>query len=240
MITSNPITFNSFYPTYDGNGNVSEYLSANGTIAAHFEYDPFGNTVVNTDTGNLFAYRFSTKPLEFATGLYYYGYRYYDPMTGRWPSRDPIEERGGMNLYGFVENYGINKWDNLGLACCYVAGGMGPPQEYEPKFECCVNGAKKTKISKYVRDYGGNLEACKNASIIGVLAGGAQVILGGALGIASTVSAPAILGYAYTTGGAIVAGGIVSGVGAAYKSTIVIPTRNNAAGADCQRLVCPN
>jgi RHS repeat-associated protein len=115
-ITSNPITFNSSYPTYDGNGNVSEYLSANGTIAAHFEYDPFGNTVVNTDTGNLFAYRFSTKPRDTETGLYYYGYRYYDPLTGRWPSRDPIEEEGGVNLYGFVGNDVVNRWDLFGLA----------------------------------------------------------------------------------------------------------------------------
>jgi len=45
-----------------------------------------------------------------------YGYRYYDPLTGRWPSRDPIEEEGGLNLYGFVGNDGINKTDNLGLA----------------------------------------------------------------------------------------------------------------------------
>lgn len=33
-----------------------------------------------------------------------YGYRYYDPVTGRWPSRDPIGEQGGVNLYGFVGN----------------------------------------------------------------------------------------------------------------------------------------
>ena len=44
----------------------------------------------------------------------YYGYRYYDPKTGRWLSRDPIEEEGGINLYGFVGNDGVNKWDLLG------------------------------------------------------------------------------------------------------------------------------
>jgi integrase/recombinase XerD len=43
-----------------------------------------------------------------------YGYRYYDLVTGRWPSRDPIGERGGVNLYGFVENDGVNQWDILG------------------------------------------------------------------------------------------------------------------------------
>jgi hypothetical protein len=36
-------------------------------------------------------------------------------MTGRWPSRDPIEEEGGVNLYGFVGNDGVNNRDYLGL-----------------------------------------------------------------------------------------------------------------------------
>ena len=54
----------------------------------------------------------------------YYGYRYYDPLTGRWPSRDPIGERGGVNLYGFVGNDGVNRWDILGYAS-YTPGGPG-------------------------------------------------------------------------------------------------------------------
>jgi len=48
-------------------------------------------------------------------GVTYYGYRYLDPHTGRWPSRDPIGERGGVNLYGFLENNGTNYVDVLGL-----------------------------------------------------------------------------------------------------------------------------
>jgi len=44
-----------------------------------------------------------------------YGYRYYDPLTGRWPSRDPIEERGGINLYGFIGNNAISRADHSGL-----------------------------------------------------------------------------------------------------------------------------
>ncbi len=117
-ITSSPITFNSSYPTYDGNGNVSEYLDSTGQVTAHYEYDPFGNAVVNTDTSNQFAYRFSTKPIGILTGLYYYGYRYYDPLTSRWPSRDPIAEEGGLNLYGFVGNDGLRRFDVLGLEEC--------------------------------------------------------------------------------------------------------------------------
>ena len=50
-----------------------------------------------------------------ASGVTVYGFRYYDPETGRWLSRDPIEERGGLNLYGFVGNDGVNWVDILGL-----------------------------------------------------------------------------------------------------------------------------
>jgi hypothetical protein len=53
--------------------------------------------------------------LDATTGLYYYGYRFYDPETGRWPSRDPIEEEGGVNLYAFVRNNAINLFDPFGL-----------------------------------------------------------------------------------------------------------------------------
>jgi len=59
-----------------------------------------------------------------------YGYRYYDPVTGRWPSRDPIEEEGGMNLYGFVGNDSIGGIDSLGL---WFADGTEVPSEQELK-----------------------------------------------------------------------------------------------------------
>jgi hypothetical protein len=36
-----------------------------------------------------------------------------------WPSREPIEEKGGINLYGFVNNDGVNQWDYLGLCVIY-------------------------------------------------------------------------------------------------------------------------
>jgi RHS repeat-associated protein len=47
--------------------------------------------------------------------VFYYGFRYYDAETGRWPNRDPIEESGGYNLYAFVRNDGLNQFDVLGL-----------------------------------------------------------------------------------------------------------------------------
>jgi hypothetical protein len=40
---------------------------------------------------------------------------YYQPESGRWLSRDPIGENGGINLYGMVGNNPINQWDYLGM-----------------------------------------------------------------------------------------------------------------------------
>ena len=58
----------------------------------------------------------------------YYGYRYYDPVTGRWPSRDPIEEEGGVNLYGFVGNDGVNQLDLLGTSSIMLDGTSWCPR----------------------------------------------------------------------------------------------------------------
>jgi RHS repeat-associated protein len=121
----------SYYPTFDGNGNVSEYLNSSGAGVVHFEYDAFGNVVNFTESSSglaaTFRHRFSTKPQDTETGLLYYGYRFYDPVTGRWPSRDPIGERGVVNLYGFVGNDGINVTDYLGLEIV-EAPLIGPEQ----------------------------------------------------------------------------------------------------------------
>jgi hypothetical protein len=44
-----------------------------------------------------------------------YGFRYYDPETGRWPNRDPIGEQGGLAIYVFTTNGGVNYYDRFGL-----------------------------------------------------------------------------------------------------------------------------
>jgi RHS repeat-associated protein len=105
----------TFFPTYDGNGNISEYLTASGTVTAHFEYDAFGRVITSTGNTSAFDYRFSTKPQDAVTGWSYYGYRWYDAVGGRWVSRDPIEERGGVNTYSANENAPITLVDRLGL-----------------------------------------------------------------------------------------------------------------------------
>jgi RHS repeat-associated protein len=56
---------------------------------------PFGEVLRATGPmATTCPFRFSTKYTDDETDLLYYGYRYYNPSTGRWPSRDPINELG--------------------------------------------------------------------------------------------------------------------------------------------------
>ncbi len=106
-----------YFPAYDPNGNVMGLVKASdGTVCAQYEYLPYGELVTATGTMAVSnPIRFSTKYRDNETDLYYYGYRYYSPNMGRWISRDPIEERGGLNLYAFVNNDPVNHWDLWGM-----------------------------------------------------------------------------------------------------------------------------
>ena len=68
---------------------------------------------------DFFRHRFSTKYFDVETGLYYYGYRFYHPALMRWLNRDPLEEKGGLNLYAFCANNAQNRYDADG--CAYFA-----------------------------------------------------------------------------------------------------------------------
>jgi len=114
------------YPAYDGNGNISAWIDTAGAVLGRKDYSPFGQLVANyklTGVGTTLprlAFGFSTKYTDAESGLPYYGYRYYDPVAGRWTSKDPIEEQGGVNLFGFVGNDGINLIDVLGRQENYI------------------------------------------------------------------------------------------------------------------------
>ena len=125
-------------PLADHMGNVRHYYQfkasgskVTGQLVASYEYDAFGREVrawgLNTPATNqppglpasrpwadLLPFHYSSKLRDADSGFNYYGYRFYDPGAGRWLNRDPIGERGGLNLYGMVGNDAVNWIDYLG------------------------------------------------------------------------------------------------------------------------------
>ena len=84
-------------------------------IANGYGYDAFGNTIAKSGPlDDFFRHRFSTKYFDVETGHYYYGYRFYHPILMRWLNRDPIEEKGGENLYAFCQNDPLFYYDPNG------------------------------------------------------------------------------------------------------------------------------
>jgi RHS repeat-associated protein len=101
----------------DGNGNITALLSTNGLVVAWYQYAPFGATLaMSGPLASANTHRFSSKLWHERSGLYYYGYRFYEPNLQRWLTKDPIREAGGINLYGFVGNGPMVALDALGLA----------------------------------------------------------------------------------------------------------------------------
>ena len=151
-------------PMMDHMGNVRHYYqikatgsagpspaTVTGQVTANLDYDAFGREVRATGTktpasgqppglapgepwvDNL-PFHFSTKFTDRESGLNYYGYRFYDPVDGRWLNRDPIGEQGGVNIYSLGHNDAISHYDYLGLILKY--GNV--------EFEKLVNCWKKT------------------------------------------------------------------------------------------------
>ena len=66
-------------------------LNSSQSSVAAYKYDPFGNLISSSGTlAGANVYRFSSKEQHANSGMYYYGYRFYDPNLERWLNRDPI------------------------------------------------------------------------------------------------------------------------------------------------------
>ena len=125
------------FAAYDGNGNVVALLAASdGLETARYEYGPFGEQIrVSGPAAPLNPFRFLTKRTCNTTELVLYEYRAYSPRLGKWANRDPIEEAGGENLYGFGYNNPMYYVDALGLADLkYSSEGKAYVDAHRPHF----------------------------------------------------------------------------------------------------------
>jgi len=115
-----------------GSGNICGYVDGtSGLYSANYEYGTFGEGIrVSGPVGKDIPFRFSSKYFDTQTEMVYYGYRYYNSSTGRWLSRDPIEEAGGINVNAFVGNATVSSVDPLGEDFIAVADRIVRPTPF--------------------------------------------------------------------------------------------------------------
>jgi len=111
---------NYFY-TRDHLGSIRELTNGSGAVQTRYDYDPYGRRT--RLTGTLDAdFGFTGHYYHSPSGLHLALYRAYNADLGRWISRDPIEEAGGINLYAYVGNSPTNRIDPTGLV--FLMGGL--------------------------------------------------------------------------------------------------------------------
>lgn len=109
------------YAFSDHLGSVGGETDRYGRLVNREEYAPFGESAgldeatSDADGLTLRTWRYSGKELDI-TGLYYYGWRYYQPGLARWLSADPAGLVDGANLYRMVRNNPLRFQDNGGLS----------------------------------------------------------------------------------------------------------------------------
>ena len=100
------------YYIHDGNKNVSEVVTENANVTAHYECSPFGAVVV---LRGAFAsnnpWRFSSEYADDTLGLVYYNFRHYNHLDGRWLTRDIMHPASGVNPYrsGYLDWLGLSE-----------------------------------------------------------------------------------------------------------------------------------
>lgn len=106
-----------YFYTRDHLGSIREVVDNSGSVVARYDYDPYGRRTklsggFDSDFG--FTGHYYHEP----SGLHFAPFRAYSAELGRWISRDPIGEVGGINLYTYVSNNPVNAVDPLGSEEC--------------------------------------------------------------------------------------------------------------------------
>jgi RHS repeat-associated protein len=87
-----------------------------GAVIDHLNYDGFGNVTSESQQTKGDRFHWAGGEQDSETGLYHFGWRFYDPKVGRWTSRDPVSfAAGDSNLYRYVNNDSTNAIDSSGL-----------------------------------------------------------------------------------------------------------------------------
>ncbi len=109
-----------YFYLHDRLGSVRQVIDSDGSVVNCYTYNPWGVTV-GSETSETFAnpYRFAGYLWDDEAKQYYCNARQYDPVLGRFTSRDPVfgkfNEPLSLHKYLYCQNEPINRIDPWGL-----------------------------------------------------------------------------------------------------------------------------
>ena len=117
----------SFYG-YDGLGSVRALADATGAVTDTYDYDAWGNSVNTTGT-TANVYRYRGEQYDADLNLYYLRARYFNPLTGRFLTRDPeegdLQDPPSLHRYMYAADDPVNQADPTGMDYAYVPDQVG-------------------------------------------------------------------------------------------------------------------
>ncbi len=122
---------NIYYVATDHLGTPRAVFDDAGTLVKEITYTAFGEIVSDTNANFVLPVGFAGGLSDVDTGLVRFGFRDYDPRSGRWTMRDPLLYASNeVNLYRYVGNNPITFKDPLGLWTFSIgvslSGFLGP------------------------------------------------------------------------------------------------------------------
>ena len=148
-----------YYYVYNGHGDVIALTDENGTVKNTYSYDEWGNITSISETSGLEQpIRYCGEYYDTESGLYYLRARYYDPMTGRFISKDSLEGQIdnplSLNLYTYCYSNPLRFID--------PSGNIVTDWDYDH-----LTADEIKKIEQYTREYiAGNTYAHEKAEAI--------------------------------------------------------------------------
>src|SRR6266699_6276003 len=190
-------------------GSSTIALDSTGSTQAVQLFAPYG--AVRYSQGTMpTTYNFTGQRLDSQTGLLYYNFRYYDPVSGRFVRADTTQTNaGGMDPYAYVGNNPEGRNDPSGHCwpwCTMLAGAIAG----------AVIGAGISAVSQAVSGHGVNWGEVGKAAIVGAISGGIAGLAGPGAPVAEILGtaalAPVAAGFGVLGAAAGAAGGFVGQV----------------------------
>ncbi|NQX62513.1 S-layer homology domain-containing protein [Paenibacillus qinlingensis] len=133
-----------YYVVTDAVGTPQMIIKGDRTVVKKLQYDSYGNLISDSNPSFTLALGYAGGLADDGTKLVRFGFRDYDPHSGRWTAKDPILlDSEQANLYAYVNNNPIQYRDPCGLFCVGASayegvGGGGKVCITDEGFSACV------------------------------------------------------------------------------------------------------